>query len=153
VVEARCSAQKPTWRMHVNRQRCLILATVILSESVGLGMPPAWSQDPRTRPPVADKTESRQVQLLGKGKEHKSMSAENIKKVEEALQERLHDPGPIDGVIDQRTRDALREFQKLNNLPVTGVVDEQTAARLGGVQPEVSTSRSRQSTRRSKDSR
>ena len=81
------------------------------------------------------------------------MSAENIKKVEEALQERLHDPGPIDGVIDQRTRDALREFQKLNNLPVTGVVDEQTAARLGGVQPEVSTSRSRQSTPRSKDSR
>jgi peptidoglycan hydrolase-like protein with peptidoglycan-binding domain len=90
---------------------------------------------------------------LGKAKGHKRMSAENMKKVEEALQERLHDPGPIDGVIDQRTRDALREFQKLNNLPVTGVVDEQTAARLGGVQPEVSTSRSRQSTPRSKDSR
>jgi len=81
------------------------------------------------------------------------MPAENIKRVEEALQERLHDPGPVDGIIDERTRDALREFQKLNNLPVTGVLDEQTAAKLGGVQPEVSTSRPRRSTPRSKDSR
>ena len=64
------------------------------------------------------------------------MTAEKIKRVEEALQERLHDPGRIDGIIDHRTRNALREFQKLNNLPVTGVLDEQTAAKLGGVQPE-----------------
>lgn len=36
----------------------------------------------------------------------------------------------------------LREFQKLNNLPVTGVLDEQTAAKLGGVHlSEVRTSR------------
>jgi len=61
---------------------------------------------------------------------------ENAKKIEEALQERFHDPGAIDGVIDERTRDALREFQRLNHLPVTGVVDEQTAAKLEGVEPE-----------------
>ena len=114
----------------------LILATVILWESIGLNLRPAWPEDPRTRPSVTGKTESRQVQPLGKVKGHNRMSAEKIKRVEEALQERLHDPGHIDGVIDHRTRDALREFQKLNNLPVTGVLDEQTAAKLGGVQPE-----------------
>ncbi len=114
----------------------LILATVILSEGIGLNVPSAWSQDPRTRPSVAGKIESRLVQPLGKAKGHNRMTAEKIKRVEEALQERLHDPGRIDGIIDHRTRDALREFQKLNNLPVTGVLDEQTAAKLGGVQPE-----------------
>jgi peptidoglycan hydrolase-like protein with peptidoglycan-binding domain len=114
----------------------LILAAVMFSESMGLNMPPAWSQDPRTRPSATGKIESRQVQSSAKVKGHNRMSAEKIKRVEEALQERLHDPGRIDGIIDQRTRDALREFQKLNNLPVTGVLDEQTAAKLGGVQPE-----------------
>jgi peptidoglycan hydrolase-like protein with peptidoglycan-binding domain len=114
----------------------IILATVILSESIGLNVPSAWSQDPRTRPSVAGKIESRHVQPLEKAKGDKRMSAEDIKRLEEALQERLHDPGRIDGIIDQRTRDALREFQMLNNLPVTGVVDEQTAAKLGGVRPE-----------------
>ena len=114
----------------------LFLATVILFESIGLNVPTAWSQDPTTRPSVAGKIESKQVQPLEKGKGHYRMSAEQIKRMEEALQERLHDPGCIDGIIDQRTRDALREFQILNNLPVTGVLDEQTAAKLGGVQPE-----------------
>ena len=113
----------------------LVLATVFLSESIGLNVPPAWSQDPRTQPSVAGKIESKQVQPL-EAKGHYRMSAENTRRVEEALQERLHDPGRIDGIIDQRTRDALREFQMLNNLPVTGVLDEQTAAKLGGVQPE-----------------
>jgi peptidoglycan hydrolase-like protein with peptidoglycan-binding domain len=64
------------------------------------------------------------------------VSAENNKKVKEALRERFHYPGPLDGVIDQGTRHALREFQRLSHLFVTGVVDEQTAARLGGVWPE-----------------
>jgi peptidoglycan hydrolase-like protein with peptidoglycan-binding domain len=123
---ARCRTQKGS----------LALATVFLSETIGVGVLPAWSQDPRTGPLVAGKIELRQVQSLEKAKEHNRMSAEKIKRVEEALQERLHDPGRIDGIIDHRTRVALREFQKLNNLPVTGVLDEQTAAKLGGVQPE-----------------
>lgn len=59
------------------------------------------------------------------------MSQEQINRVEEALQERGHNPGRIDGIADERTRNALREFRKLNNLAVTGVLDEQTAAKLG----------------------
>jgi peptidoglycan hydrolase-like protein with peptidoglycan-binding domain len=66
-------------------------------------------------------------QSPGKVKGHNRMTAEKIKRVEEPYRKKLHDPGRIDGIIDHRTRDALREFQKLNNLPVTGVLDEQTA--------------------------
>ena len=69
-------------------------------------------------------------------KDHAPTSTENAKRIEEALQERFHSPGAIDGVIDERTRNAVREFQRLNHLPVTGEVDEQTAAKLEGVEPE-----------------
>ncbi len=49
-------------------------------------------------------------------------------------QERLDalglDPGPIDGVMGARTRDALRTFQQKNDLPVTGELDWQTRMAL-----------------------
>lgn len=49
-------------------------------------------------------------------------------------QERLDalglDPGPIDGVMGARTRDALREFQRKRDLPVTGELDWQTRMAL-----------------------
>jgi hypothetical protein len=135
--EKLCTMQRAKMNRPIGAgKRSLILVAVMFSESMGLNMPPALSQDPRTRLSVAGKIESIHLQPPGKVKGHKRMSAENIKRLEEALQERLYDPGRIDGIIDQRTRDALREFQMLNNLPVTGVVDEQTAAKLGGVQPE-----------------
>jgi sporulation protein YlmC with PRC-barrel domain len=58
-------------------------------------------------------------------------STDEIKKAEEALQAKGLNPGPVDGKIDSRTQAALREFQKQNNLAVTGSLDEQTAEKLG----------------------
>jgi hypothetical protein len=40
------------------------------------------------------------------------------------------DPGPVDGVMGDRTAKALREFQATSNLPVTGLADDATLARL-----------------------
>jgi Putative peptidoglycan binding domain len=36
------------------------------------------------------------------------------------------DPGPLDGVLGQRTREALRRFQASRGLPTTGQLDEAT---------------------------
>jgi len=33
--------------------------------------------------------------------------------------------------MDAKTQQALRDFQKANDLPVTGTLDEKTAAKLG----------------------
>ena len=33
---------------------------------------------------------------------------------------------PIDGIFEEKTRDAVRQFQRSNDLPVTGVADRQT---------------------------
>jgi hypothetical protein len=59
------------------------------------------------------------------------VSADDIKKAKEALKAKGLTPGPIDGVLDGKTQQALRDFQKANKLPVTGVLDPQTAEKLG----------------------
>jgi peptidoglycan hydrolase-like protein with peptidoglycan-binding domain len=58
-------------------------------------------------------------------------SSDDIKKAKEALKAQGHNPGTIDGNMDSRTRQALRDFQQASKLPVTGVLDQQTAAKLG----------------------
>jgi peptidoglycan hydrolase-like protein with peptidoglycan-binding domain len=40
-------------------------------------------------------------------------------------------PGPIDGSLTPLTRDALRQYQKRHNLPVTGDLDKATLQALG----------------------
>ena len=61
----------------------------------------------------------------------------NIKKVQKTLRDKGYDPGPIDGVMGPQTRKALRQYQKSENLPVTGHLDTQTAGRLGVGQESV----------------
>jgi Putative peptidoglycan binding domain len=59
------------------------------------------------------------------------VTADDIKKAKEALKAKGLNPGPIDGVLDGKTQQALRDFQKANKLPVTGILDSQTADKLG----------------------
>jgi peptidoglycan hydrolase-like protein with peptidoglycan-binding domain len=60
---------------------------------------------------------------------------DNVKKVQETLRAKGYDPGPIDGVMGSKTRQALSQYQKAENLPVTGHLDAGTAGKLG-VAPE-----------------
>lgn len=59
----------------------------------------------------------------------------DVRKAQESLQHKGYSPGPIDGVRGPQTRAAIREYQKAENLPVTGRLDAKTAGRLG-VGPE-----------------
>jgi hyperosmotically inducible protein len=56
---------------------------------------------------------------------------DRVRRVQEALKDKGHDPGQIDGVLGPQTQQALREFQKAENLPATGQLDGQTVVRLG----------------------
>ena len=58
------------------------------------------------------------------------ISSTEIKRAQEALKAKGHNPG-MDGKLDNQTQQALRDFQKANNLPATGVLDDKTAAKLG----------------------
>ena len=41
------------------------------------------------------------------------------------------DPGEISGRMHTKTQEALRRFQKVNDLSTTGVLNQQTADKLG----------------------
>ncbi|MGH7845541.1 MAG: peptidoglycan-binding domain-containing protein [Candidatus Binatia bacterium] len=58
-------------------------------------------------------------------------SADNIKEVQQALKDKGHDPGSIDGIMGQQTQQALRSFQQQEGLKATGTLDDKTAQKLG----------------------
>lgn len=58
-------------------------------------------------------------------------SASNIKEVQQALKDKGYDPGPVDGVMGAKTKEALKSFQSASNLSATGTLNAQTAEKLG----------------------
>ena len=57
--------------------------------------------------------------------------SEDTKRLQQALKEKGHDPGEIDGVMGRRTQQALRDYQRANNLSASGRLDRATAEALG----------------------
>ena len=55
---------------------------------------------------------------------------EEVKKAQEALKNKGHDPGSIDGVMGPQTVKAIKGFQSANGLKETGKLDTQTAGKL-----------------------
>jgi hypothetical protein len=138
-----------------------ILTAVILSGSVGLGAQsilaqgapggerPGPSTPRQTQPTIPGQTAPgvpgqtdpmpgqpgtvpERVQRPGAGDQGMAgVTADDIKKAKEALKAKGLNPGPIDGVLDGKTQQALRDFQKANKLAVTGDLDQQTAEKLG----------------------
>jgi peptidoglycan hydrolase-like protein with peptidoglycan-binding domain len=49
---------------------------------------------------------------------------------QEALKTQGFDPGPIDGRMGPRTSAAISDYQRKNDLPVTGMLDDATMAKL-----------------------
>jgi len=58
-------------------------------------------------------------------------SSSTIREVQRKLASRGYPPGAADGVMGRATRDALMDFQRAQNLPVTGRADRGTLAALG----------------------
>jgi len=54
-----------------------------------------------------------------------------ISHVQNALSDQGYDPGDYNGEMTWRTREAIRNFQRDQGLPVTGDIDQETADRLG----------------------
>ena len=58
------------------------------------------------------------------------VSGDDVREVQQTLRDKGYYPGPIDGVLGSRTRAALRQYQKDENLPVTGQLDADTARKV-----------------------
>jgi len=55
---------------------------------------------------------------------------ERVKIVQQALKDRGHDPGAVDGQMGPKTEAALRDYQQKEGLKATGTADADTLARL-----------------------
>ena len=55
----------------------------------------------------------------------------DVRGVQQALKDKGYDPGPVDGVMGARTKDALKSFQTGSNLQATGNINAETAQKLG----------------------
>ncbi|MDP2628263.1 MAG: BON domain-containing protein [Candidatus Rokubacteria bacterium] len=60
-----------------------------------------------------------------------SPGSQEVMAMQQALKDKGFDPGPIDGTQGPRTTSALKEYQKSENVTITGKLDRDTAAKLG----------------------
>ncbi len=63
-----------------------------------------------------------------------ALTAEGMRTVQQALQKKGFDPGPIDGVMGPQTEQAVRKFQDAYGINASGHIDNQTLYALGQTQ-------------------
>ena len=56
----------------------------------------------------------------------------SVRELQQMLKQKGYDPGPVDGVMGNKTRNAIRNYERDNNLPVTGKKSEDLMIELGG---------------------
>ena len=69
--------------------------------------------------------------VVGGGGAESSFSEGTAGKVQQALNDRGYEAGPVDGVPGPKTRSAISAFQKDSGLPETGKIDEPLLGNLG----------------------
>ena len=65
------------------------------------------------------------------------LNHQDVMKVQEILRDKGYYTAKIDGLIGPKTRAGIREYQKAENLPVTGRIDAETAGKFGVGQESV----------------
>lgn len=60
------------------------------------------------------------------GPDDLGLSPDTVQEAQEQLRGAGFDPGPATGAMDTPTREAIRKFQRVKGLPVSGELDEQT---------------------------
>ena len=75
--------------------------------------------------PKADMTKSGAPRDSAQGADREQMKA-----VQQALKDKGHDPGAVDGEMGPKTEAALREYQQKEGLKATGAADAETMAKL-----------------------
>lgn len=132
-------------RGKLNMRYKLLTTSFVLSGSLALGAGSAFCQSaPETNRPGGNLPGTSQGEhsgpmkspdVSGMEKQKKpsgmDLSSEEIKQIQQALKEKGHELGSATGVMSAQTREAIREFQKANNLSATRSVDEEIAQKLG----------------------
>ena len=108
----------------------LIVAGAMLAGSAFAQTTPP-SGDPKAK--EGTKSESGMKSDSGMKSESGRMTGrgEQVKAVQQALKEKGHDPGEIDGKMGPKTQAALRDFQSQEGINASGRLDAETMSKLG----------------------
>ena len=79
---------------------------------------------------IKDKAHRVKEKMSSKGHHDDHMAMTDTRAAQEALKTQGFDPGPVDGQMGPRTRTAISDYQRRENLPVTGMLDDATMAKL-----------------------
>ena len=118
----------------------MVLSTLTFSPMVGWSQTapgtsaPSGSaiQQDQRRPQGSDASAGRgSAESMRSSSASGQWSQQDVRSVQEALKDKGHDPGPIDGVMGARTQQALRAFQRAQNIQTSGQLDSSTASALG----------------------
>jgi lipid-binding SYLF domain-containing protein/peptidoglycan hydrolase-like protein with peptidoglycan-binding domain len=67
---------------------------------------------------------------IGVNNEPAVSSVDDVKQIQQKLADLMYNPGEANGIMTSQTQQSIREFQYLNGLPVTGMVDDSTKIAL-----------------------
>ena len=88
------------------------------------------SSDASSASPSAQSSQS-STSSQGSQQSAQSQDSQTVKEVQAALTQQGYDPGPADGQLGGKTKQALKQAQKDKSLEPTGQIDQQTLAALG----------------------
>jgi peptidoglycan hydrolase-like protein with peptidoglycan-binding domain len=60
-----------------------------------------------------------------------NLSQDNVRQVQQALQKKGFEAGPVDGILGPKTKEAVRNFQDRYGMKASGDIDNQTLYALG----------------------
>lgn len=112
----------------VNRGQRMFLAGKVASFGIVFLLLATGISGPRPTPLPLETSLSKEVSAVQHGND--------VRKMQQALSDKGHYRGRVDGVFGLRTRASIRAYQKAEHLPVTGQIDIQTAGKLG-ITPEL----------------
>jgi peptidoglycan hydrolase-like protein with peptidoglycan-binding domain len=119
----------------MNKTRLTVVSTLAFAGVMMATAPYSWSAGNDARMQKPSDSPAADTGMQSGRESHRAggqqLSNEQAKKVQEALKSKGFDPGTADGVIGPKTNQAIRDFQKSNNLQVTGRIDDKTASALG----------------------
>jgi peptidoglycan hydrolase-like protein with peptidoglycan-binding domain len=92
------------------------------------------SDAPKSKPDTT-KNEMPTPEASKNGPSQDTAERAQVKAVQQALKDKGHDPGAVDGEMGPKTEAALRDYQQREGLTATGTADAETMAKLAAASP------------------
>ena len=80
---------------------------------------------------AADTDKADKSGAMKAGKAARGGNRDQVRAAQQALKDKGHDPGSVDGVMGPKTQAALKDFQKSQGIQDTGRLDAETMSKLG----------------------